>query len=152
MRVSLEFPEPPLFTYTTAVRITDLSTGLHLGFDKLVSILHDAAAGFLSELGIHIDRPEGPKIIFADLAVQFLGEAFWHDSLQIHISASGDGSKGLALYFRVAGRGQAQPVALAKIGAVFFDYTARKAMPMPAAAAERLAQMNQSANERNQYA
>ncbi len=141
MRISLDFPEPVIFVYRTPVRITDLSTGMHLGFDKLVSILHDAAATFLAELDVYLERPEGPKLIFADLAVQFLGEAFWGDALQIDISAAGDGARGLAIYFRVMRQGHAQLVALAKIGAVFFDYAARTPMRMPDTVAGRLIQM-----------
>lgn len=145
-RIHIEIPEHPVVSYSTelAVRISDINIGGHLGHDALISLLHEARARCFASHGWNELEVEPPAtgIIMADLAVQYLGEAFFGDRLRIDISARDWSSKGCDLVYRMlcvipAAGAEGGPgpreIARAKTGIVFFDYGERKAVPIPAA-------------------
>ncbi|WP_028323102.1 acyl-CoA thioesterase [Desulfatirhabdium butyrativorans] len=131
MGISIEYPEPTVFSCETTVRITDLSTAGHLGFDHLVAIINDASARFFAQRNIH-RKQGGVGAIYADLMVRYLAEAFFGDILGIEIAIGEVREKGLDLVFRITRGRTGVVVAIAKIGVLFFDYDQRKVVPIPA--------------------
>lgn len=131
-RVKIEQPETTLYRYETTIRLTDLSQAMHLGFDRLVNILHDAAAGFMHSLGHDMTKSQSLRLIFADLAVQYISEAFRGDRLGINVGVGEISSKGFEAIFTILNTSRSdQMIAKAKIGIVFFDYDTRSAIEIP---------------------
>lgn len=130
-RVELEYPGNTVCSHEVTVRLNDLSQASHLGFDCLVSIVHDAAAAFLGHLGVDITGTGEARIVFADLAVQYLSEAFRGDCLKIDMAVGDISSKGFEVFFKVMNQSSSRDVALARIGMVFFDFEKRCAMEIP---------------------
>ncbi len=131
-RIKIEYPENTLYRYETTIRLTDLSQAMHLGFDRMVNILHDAAAGFFKSLGHDMTQDQKIRLIFADLAVQYQSEAFREDRLKIDVGVGEISSKGFEAIFKINNMNRSEEVvALAKIGVVFFDYTKRCTAEIP---------------------
>ncbi len=131
-RVKIEYPEKTIYSLETRIRISDLSAAHHLGFDSLVGILNDASAAFFKENGIVRGSRQGAGVIYTDLSVNYLGEAFYGETLEIEISAGPLGSKGFDLFFRVSRTEEKKIVAVAQIGVLFFDYQSRRPTDIPA--------------------
>ncbi|MBF0202123.1 MAG: thioesterase family protein [Desulfamplus sp.] len=130
-RIRLEYPDTTIFVHEVTVRVTDLSKASHLGFDNLVNILNDASAAFFKYTGIEMSPDEDIYVIFADLAVQYLSEAFMGDGLKIEMAVGEKTSKGFELFFKVVNTTLSRDVALAKTGIVFFNYKTRSAVAVP---------------------
>ncbi len=137
-RVEIEYPEHTLFTCSAEVRITDLSSAMHLGFDSLVGIVNDASARFFREIGLPRGNPGKVGTLYADLAVAYRSEAHHGDELIIEVAVEEAAEKRLDVVFRVAQKKSAREVALARIGVLFFDYGEKKVVPVPGEIRKRL--------------
>ncbi len=137
-RVQIDYPERTLFTCDSAVRITDLSAAMHLGFDSLVGIVNDASARFFRQIGVSRGSFSGINTIFSDLAVSYRSEAFHEDRLTIEVAAGDVNENRLELVFRVSSDDDGREVALARIGVLFFDYAKRKVVKIPDEVRRRL--------------
>ena len=131
-RIKISYPEKTIHEHDTRIRIGDLSSSGHLGFDSLVMILNDASNEFFLSNGIVRGNRNGRGVIYTELAVNYLNEAFYGDTLQIEIAVSDVGSKGFDLFFRVNSTDKGKVVAVAKIGVLFFDYQKHRAVNIPA--------------------
>lgn len=71
----------------------------------------------------------------ADAAIKFMAELFYGDTVQIEVAATGFGSTGFDLVYRMhANRmGEKKLAGLAKTGMVLFDYNRRKPVAIPEA-------------------
>jgi len=131
-RIQLSFPDD-VFCFETCiqVRTTDINGANHLGNDALVSMLSEARARFL----ISCDMPDGDfggeGTILTDLATMYQSESFFPEILRFEVGAMDFNKYGGDFVFRVTKAESGQPVALAKYGFVFFDYQAKKMIPMP---------------------
>jgi len=130
-RVQLVYPGNTLCSHEITVSSEDLSQAAHLGFDRLVNIIHGASDTFLRNLGIYITGRRKFHIIFADLTVQYLSEAFEGDNLEIDMAMGETSSKGFEICFKVINQTRSMDVALARIGALFFDYDKRCTVEIP---------------------
>lgn len=139
-RVNISFPDPVLFTHDLRVRTYDINKGGHLGHDRLVSLLHEAREHFFFKLGFKELDIDGVGIVVADLMVQYLGEAFMAQRLEIDIAISGVGRKSVDMYYRVKCIDSGELVALAKTAIVFFDYGPRTAVEVPPVFLSRIAE------------
>ncbi len=132
-RIKLTIPGNIIASVVVPVRITDINYGNHLGNDAIVSIIHEARVQWLcsnnySELNI-----EGTGVIMSDLAVEYAGESFYGDELQIDISAGELTKVSFELYYNIqTTRNEEQVlIAKAKTGMVCYDYTAKKVVAVP---------------------
>lgn len=130
-RIKIQYPEKTIYRQATRVRINDLNTANHLGFDSLVGILNDASAGFFNANGIERGNPGGAGVIYTDLLVNYLKEAFYGETLQIEVAVGDVGSKGLNLLFKVNSTEADKVIALAQISVLFFDYQNRRTIGIP---------------------
>lgn len=115
-------------TVQIPVRITDINYGNHLGNDALVSILHEARVLWLKQHQYTELNAGGTGLIMGDLAVEYLNESFYGDSLTISI-ATGDITRvSFELYYLVETSREEKniPVARAKTGLICYDYEFKK--------------------------
>jgi acyl-CoA thioester hydrolase len=132
-RIKIDLPINSLTKLTLTVRITDINYGNHLGNDALVGLLHEARVQWLNSLGYSELNIEGKSIIMSDLAVQYINEAFYGQSLEIELFSGEMSSAGFELFYEicVTQKNETKTIARAKTGLVFFDYTERKITAMP---------------------
>lgn len=143
-RLNIEFPEKVHFSTVQEVRIQDINYRKHLGHDKLIAMLHEARANYLTYIGVpEIDNNEIGYVL-AELNIQYINEAFFGDELRFELSISDITQRSCHIYYRIcktgttSGRSYSTPsiVALAKTGVVFFDYAHRKPSTLPDAILE----------------
>lgn len=130
-RVSITYPEQTLFSHELSVRTYDVNKGGHLGHDRLISLLHEAREHFFFALGFTELDVGGVGIVVADLMVQYLGEVFMAQRLNVSIALAGKAKKSLDMYYRVDCIDTGAQIALAKTAIVFFDYGPRQAVAIP---------------------
>ena len=132
-RIKLAIPEQKIFSTEIAVRITDINYGNHVGNDAFVQLIHEARVQWLTcnnytELNI-----EGVSLIMADLAVEYKGESFYGDVLQIDIAVGEISRAGFELYYQITTTrdGKNILIAKAKTGLVSFNYEEKKVRELP---------------------
>ncbi len=128
------------FSTTLDVRVGDLNYGAHLGYDRLLGLAHQARMRLFSQMGVsETDLGDGKTgIVAADLAVNYLGEAFVNDDLVFEIRAVEIGPISFRLAHRVVHRESKKKVALAEIGFAGFDYASRSVAVLPEGFREKL--------------
>jgi acyl-CoA thioesterase FadM len=131
-RIKLELPSVVHFTTDIPVRITDINYGGHLGNDALLSLLHEARVRFLAHYGYSELNIEGSAIIMSDVAIVYKAEAFHGDILKFAVSAVDFHRFGCDLFYRVTNGATGKEIARAKTGIIFFDYSTKKLVDVPA--------------------
>ena len=118
--------------YETAVEVTDLNYGNHLGNDALVGIIHRARVHFLHRLGAsENDLGDGKTgILMADLIVNYKDESFLFDKLSVESSIGEVRTKGFRMFHKITSE-QGRLIALAETGVVAFNYEKRKVARIP---------------------
>jgi acyl-CoA thioesterase FadM len=118
--------------YETAVEVTDLNYGNHLGNDALVGIIHRARVHFLHWLGASENNLGDGKtgILLGDLIVNYKGESFLFDKLGVESSIDEVRSKGFRMFHRITAA-QGKLIALAETGIIAFNYHERKVARIP---------------------
>lgn len=132
-RIKIDIPNQHLATYTIPVRITDLNYGSHVGNDAFVSIIHEARMKWLSSYGYTELDINGVGLIMSDLAIEFRGESFYGDIIEVKLSSGEISRIGFELYYELNAKRNGQDVNLAKAktGMVCFDYSTKKVSPLP---------------------
>ncbi len=131
-RLDLHFADE-LFCYQThlTVRITDINAANHLANDSMISMISEARARFLFEMGVEETREDGIGIIVIDLATTYKAEAHARDQLLFQVGVMDLNKYGGDIIFRITRPADARRIALAKSGFVFFDYALGKVTAMP---------------------
>ena len=131
-RLALAFTEHQYFFSTQlTVRVTDINAGNHLGNDSMISMLSEARARFLYDVGVEETGRDGLGIIVTDLATQYKAEAHARDQLLFEVGVMDFNKYGGDIIFRGTRPRDGQLIAMAKYGFVFFDYQAGQVAPMP---------------------
>src|SRR5690606_27816549 len=85
-RLHLEFPEDQFyFTTQLTVRITDINSGKHLANDSMISMISDARARYLYQLGIEEGSGNEVGIIVTELATTYRREALTRETLVFEV-------------------------------------------------------------------
>jgi acyl-CoA thioester hydrolase len=132
-RIKIAIPTNIIATIEIPVRITDINYGNHVGNDSLVSIIHEARVLWLKEHDYTELNAAGAGLIMGDLMVEYLGESFYGDVLNISI-ATGEISKvSFELFYSIqAIRGDKDiMIAKAKTGMICYDYANKKVIAIP---------------------
>ncbi|KDE39506.1 MAG: acyl-CoA thioesterase [Nitrincola lacisaponensis] len=137
-RIKIDMPDNYLFTTEIPVRISDINYGGHLSNDAMLSIIHEARIRFLNQYQYSELDIEGYGIIMTDSAIVYKAEGFHRDTLQIAIAVADFNKYGCDLYYLLTNKQNAKEIAHAKTGIVFFDYQARKVVPVPEAFKDRM--------------
>ena len=132
-RIKLSFPEHILSTIRIPVRITDLNYGNHVGNDAIVSIIHEARVAWLKQVNLSEMDIGGSAIIMNELAVNYLNESFYGDTLDVQIACGEVSISGFELYYKLDCLRDGLPVtiAIAKTGIRCFNYQTRKVGAVP---------------------
>jgi len=125
--------------YETAVEVTDINYGNHLGNDALVGIIHRARVHFLHRLGAsENDLGDGKTgILLADLIVNNKEESFLFDKLSVENSIGEVRSKGFRMFHKITAE-KGRIIALAEAGFVAFNYQKRKVARIPESFASKI--------------
>jgi len=135
-RVKITYPENTHYTTDLAVRISDINYGNHLGHDGMIKMLHEARVLFYRAFGYSEWDIEGVGTLLADLAIQYVNESFYGDTLTFEMAVGDITTKSCQMYYRVT-RNDNDPdtdrkvIAIAKTGIVFFDFEVRSACRIP---------------------
>jgi acyl-CoA thioester hydrolase len=129
------------FRTRLAVRITDLNYGGHLGNDRVLALLHEARVACLASHGWSEMDCAGTGLIMTDAAVQFRGEAFAGDQLEIEVAWGEAARTGFRFFYRIIRCGDQALIAVAETGMACFDYARRRVVALPAAV-QRLCEEN----------
>ncbi|MEC5159226.1 MULTISPECIES: thioesterase family protein [unclassified Janthinobacterium] len=131
-RLQLEFPEDQYcYSSQLTVRVTDINGANHLGNDSMISMISEARARFLFELGVRETEIDGTGIIVTDLATTYKAEAHARDQLLFEVGVMDFNKYGGDITFRVSRPRDQALIAMAKSGFVFFNYKTSQVVPMP---------------------
>ena len=129
-RVKITLPETQIFSTQLSIRVSDINYGGHLGNDTIVSLIHEARFRMFNSWGYKSDLEiEGLGTIQLDTAVQYKGEGFHGESVQIKVFAGDAGSRTFDLFYEL--KSNDKLIALGKTGLGIFDYEARKLVSIP---------------------
>jgi len=132
-RLQLDFPDHNfVYTTTLTVRITDINAGNHLANDSMISMISEARARFLFQMGVPELSEDKTGIIVTDLATMYKSEAHARDQLLFEVGLMDFNKYGCDIIFRITRPADGRLIALAKSGFVFFNYNDSKVVPMPA--------------------
>lgn len=139
-RIKIFVPDNYVFSTVIAIRITDLNYGGHVGNDVFLSLIHEARLQFLQHFGYSEIDFAGTGIIMADAAIEFKRELVYRDQVKISVAASGFDRLGFDINYLMEVKENEKwlTAGKAKTGMVCFDYTAKKKVPVPAEAIEKL--------------
>ena len=121
-KIKLKKQDEYEFEYKTTIQVTQINYGGHLGNDALVSLTHQARVNLLKELGVtELDLGDGKTgIIMADLAVNYLGEAFMFDELTVYSHVDEISSHSFRVFHNIIKNDKS--IALAETGIISFNY------------------------------
>ena len=139
-RIKISLPGNYAFSTIITIRITDLNYGGHVGNDVFLSLVHEARVQFLQHLGYTELDFAGAGLIMADAAIEFKRELVYGDELRISVAANGFDKIGFDIvYLMEVKEGDNWLVAgKVKTGMTCYNYAAKKRVPVPAEAIERL--------------
>ena len=123
---------PALFSVNLPVWVEHLNYGNHLGHDRLISIMHEARLQYFSTLGVaELPAPGATAtgLIVSQLAVDYLGEAFYGDTLKIDLFARDISRVRFVLDYRITCREHA--IARASVTLAAFDYHRHRPVALP---------------------
>jgi len=130
-RIQIDLPEYFSFSTEITLYIGHINFGGHLDNAQLLSLVSEARARFFKALGYTELDVEGVSIIVADAAVQYRAEAFHSEVMRVDMVAADFSAKGCDLLWRMTNKETQREVARGKTGILFFDYNARKVVPVP---------------------
>jgi len=132
-RVKINMPAHIIATATIPVRITDINYGNHVGNDAFVAMVHEARMQWLKQWGYTELELEGIGLIMSDLAIEFIKESFYGDTVEVKIAAGEISRVSFELYYEFTTKRGNDHILLAKAktGMVCYDYGAKKVAPVP---------------------
>lgn len=137
-RVQIQLPERFVFSTEMPICIGHINYVGHLDNALLLTLVSEARLRFFKSLGYAEQDVEGAGIVVADAAVQYRSEAFHSEIMVLEMAARDFSKYGCDLVYRMTDKASGREIARGKTGIVFFDYAARKVMPVPEAFRERI--------------
>lgn len=132
-RIKIDMPSIIIGSIDIPVRISDINYGNHLGNDSLVSIIHEARVIWLKKHNYTELDAAGAGLIMGDLAVAYLNESFYGDTLNISIAAGEISKVSFELFYAIHTKREEKTISIAKAktGMICYDYVGRKVMSIP---------------------
>ncbi len=132
-RIAIDLPERFAFSTDVPILIGHINYGNHLDNAQLIALVSEARVRYFRSLGYGELDVEGVGIVVADVAAQYRSEGRYGETMVIAMAAEHFAKHGCDLVWRMTDRASGREVARGKHGIVFFDYAARKPVPVPAA-------------------
>jgi len=124
-----------VYPHTTelAIRVSDLNYGAHLGYDRILTLAHEARVQIFSQWQVtELNLGDGRTgLVAADAGVNYVGEGFLGDVLEVGTLAVEIGPVTFRLAHRFFNRKTGAGIAFAEIGFVAFDYDRRSPGRLP---------------------
>jgi acyl-CoA thioester hydrolase len=139
-RIRIDLPAAFPFTTEMVIYTQHINYGNHLDNAALIAMVSEARMRFFESLGFQEGDTEGAGIVVADAAIQYRSEAFRGEILRFEMAATEFTRVGCDLVYRVTSLSDSREVARGKTGIVFFDYTTRTPVAVPAAFIARATQ------------
>ena len=130
-RIEIEIPEQFPFSTEITLYRSHMNSAGHLDNELLLTIVWESIVRFIRSLGYTEMDVEGVGTIVADAAVQYRSPAFRGEVMVVHMAAVEFSKDGCDFVWCMNEKTSGREVARGKTGIVFFDYAARKAMPVP---------------------
>lgn len=130
-RIRIDLPTEFPFATEVALYLSHMNYTGHLDNALLLTVVSEARARYFASLGYTEMDVEGVGIIVADAAVQYRSEAFQGEIMVVRMAAADYNKYGCDLLWRMDDKVSHREVARGKTGIVFFDYGARKVVPVP---------------------
>ena len=129
------------FSTELDVRVGDLNYGAHLGYDRVLTLAHQARLTLFQQWNVtEMDLGDGTTgLVVGDVIVNYLGEGFLHDRLIVEIGAVETGAITFRLAHRFSRKADGADVAMVEIGFVGFDYGRRMPSRLPPSFSAQLA-------------
>lgn len=137
-RIQIEVPKHFVFKTELSVYVGHLNYGNHLDNALLLSLVSEARLRFFKSIGYTELDIEGVGIVVSDVAVQYISEAFHADTLVVSMTPNDFLPKGCDLVWTLHEKTSGREVARGKTGIVFFDYTHKKPVHVPASFVEKV--------------
>ena len=131
-RIKIELPDRFAFSTEVPIHIGLINYGHHLDNAALLSLVSEARVRFFKSLGYTELDVDGVGIVVADAAVQYKSEAFHGEVLVFEMAPDDFNKYGCDLVWRATDKASGREVARGKTGIIFFDYGARRPVPVPA--------------------
>ena len=132
-RIRIEAADRDPVSTLVPIYIGHINHGNHLDNARLLGLVGEARVRFFRQLGWAELDVDGRAIVVADVAAQYLSEAFHGETLRIELAAGDFNRYGFDLQFRVRDEASGREVARGKQGIVFTDPQARQVTPVPEA-------------------
>ena len=128
------------FSTDLAVRVSDLNYGAHLGYDRVLSLAHQARLVLFEQLQVTELNlgDEKTGIVVTEVVVKYMGEGFLNDVLTFEIKPVQVGPISFRFSHRVTNKNTGRELALMEIGFVAFDYEKRSLGRIPASFVQKL--------------
>jgi acyl-CoA thioesterase FadM len=122
------------------IRVSDLNYGGHLGYDKVLSLAHQARLELFKQWGVtELDLGDGKTgMVASDAGVNYLGEGFLHDSISIGIKTLELTTITFRLAYSFVNISTQKEIARLETGFVAFNYKLRSTGKIPESFAEKL--------------
>jgi acyl-CoA thioester hydrolase len=135
-RVKIISPENWLYKTQFTVPISYINYGNHLGNDKILTIAHEARLQWLQNINAsELNVGEGIGLIMADAAIQFLGQGYHNDLIEIKVGVNSISKIGFQLIYslvKINKEGEELgKIALVSTNMLCFNYTLNKISPIP---------------------
>lgn len=118
------------FNIDIPVRASDLNYGNHLGYDRLVAILHQARLKYLYYLGFNESNIDGLTMIMKYLEVDYQGEAFFDDNLHVEVKFISEVAA-VKVHYTLTKNFPVEPVASAQETILLMNYETKKIKRVP---------------------
>ena len=125
-------PKVEVFRTIVPVMVNHLNYGNHVGYDSVLTILHEARMQWMHANNItevSIDGPVGYIVNHA--SVDYLSEAFYGDELEVVINVDSFRNRRFALSYSIENKTTGKTMAQALTKHVFFDYEKRRIASCP---------------------
>ena len=130
-KIKLKQKEKYEFVYKTKVNVRDVNYGGHLGNDSLVGLTHEARIDLLDKMGFtELDLGDGKTgLIMTDLAVNFIGEGFLLDEIEILSHIDEITAASFRVFHKISKSNKV--LALVETGLVTFNYNEKSIEEIP---------------------
>ena len=132
-RIQIELPDHLPFATDITLYLSHINYGGHLDNALLLTVVSEARLRYLKSMGYTELDVEGVGIIVADAAVQYRSEGFHGEVMRVAMAATDFNKYGCDLVWQMTEAASGREVARGKTGIVFFDYSTKKVVGVPAA-------------------
>ena len=137
-RIQYDLPERFVFTAALPIYTSHINWGGHLDNAQLLGLVGEARARFFLWLDYEEGRVEDCSIVIGDALVQYKSEAFYGETMLVHIAAADFNRYGFDMAFQMTDQASGREVARGKQGVVFISLAEKKISPLPEAFRQRL--------------